>query len=348
MLKVAVAGTGLIAVQKHLPAWRNVAPLAQVVALCDVDPVRGREVADRFAVPNTYSDVATMLAAEQPDIVDICTPPRTHAAIAIQGMEAGAHVLVEKPMAMSVEECDEIIAVSERTRRSVCVGHSDLFYPSFDRLRAKVREGAIGEFRGMHIFLSTPVDYITSRPDHWANQLPGGVIGETGPHVVYMTLAFINPICQVRVHGQKLLPEFTWSPYEDYRVTLAGERATGSATLTYATNQWAAQVDVWGSTGHIRADLESQSLVHADRSSLSPAVVGLSTLSAAGQMTARMLDAGARRATGKLESTHERLIRAFCQSIERGTPPPVTPFEGRESIRVMDLIVRELQAGASA
>ncbi|MFN2500332.1 MAG: hypothetical protein ABR557_14730, partial [Pyrinomonadaceae bacterium] len=46
----------------------------------------------------------------------------------------------------------------------------------------------------MRIMLSTPTDYMTSREDHWAHKLPGGVIGESGPHIVYMTLAFINPI----------------------------------------------------------------------------------------------------------------------------------------------------------
>jgi len=318
-------------------------PLAEVVALCDVDAQRGNDVACRFSVPRVHTDVQTMLGKERPDLVDICTPPRTHAPLAIQALRSGAHVLVEKPMAVSTEECDDIIAASQETGCKVCVAHSDLFYPSFMNMRELVQAGAVGDFRGMHIFLSTPVDYITSRPDHWANRLPGGVIGETGPHVVYMTLAFINPVQHVQVHGKKLLAEFPWSPCEDYRLTFIGEKAVCSVTLTYATNQWAAEVSVWGSTGIMRADLESQSLIHANRTRLTPTEIGLSTMGAAMQMTKGVLGTGARYLTRRFESTHELLIRAFCESIEKGTAPPVGAQEGREAIRVMELIVNTLQ-----
>src|SRR5579884_2326115 len=210
MLKAAVAGTGLIATVKHLPAWNRIPDLATLVAIADVDAERGAQVAQQFNVPRAYTDLGELLEREKPDVVDICTPPRTHAPLAIQAMRGGAHVLVEKPFAVTVEECDEILEVANETGRSVCVGHSDLFYPSYMRIRRAVQGGAIGEFRGMRIFLSTPVDYITSKPDHWANALPGGVIGETGPHVVYMTVPFINPIIDVQVQASKLLPAYSW------------------------------------------------------------------------------------------------------------------------------------------
>ncbi len=342
MLRAAIVGTGLIATQKHLPAWRRMTPAARMIALCDVDLRRGRQVAAQFDIPRVYTDMRELLATEQPDVVDICTPPKTHADIAIQVLESGAHVLVEKPMAISVDECDAMIDTAETANRQICVAHSDLFYPSFVKMREIVRSGAVGEFRGMHISLSTPVHYITSRPDHWANKLPGGVFGETGPHVVYMTLAFINPILQVQAHGAKLLSEFSWSPFEDYRVILVGKHAVSSVALTYATDQWAAEVSVWGSSGRVVADLESQGVIHTKRSALTPQSVGMSTVTAAAQMTTHMLASGLKRASGRMETTHGVLIREFCRSILEGTSPPVTAQEGRESIRVMDSIVQQL------
>lgn len=344
MLKAAVIGTGLISVQKHLPAWTRMASHARLVAVCDANLESAREVASRFGVERCYADAAEMLQAERPDVVDICTPPKTHAALAILALQAGAHVLVEKPMAVGVGECDRMMAAAEEAGTSICVAHSDLFYPSFSTMRRMVERGAIGSLRGMHIALSTPVDYITSKEDHWANKLPGGVLGETGPHIVYMTLAFVNPIQFAYVHAEKLLEQYPWSPYEDYRIILAGEGVVGSVTLTYATNQWAAEVSVWGETGSIRADLESQSVVHVDRTSLTPRSVAVSTLGAAAQSTARSLYSGIRRLAGRQETTHEILIREFCQSIITGTAPPVTPQEGREAIRVMDLLTAQLDA----
>src|SRR5262245_2455013 len=103
----------------------------------------------------------------------------------------------------------------------------------------------------MRIFLSTPVAYIPSKPGHWARKLRGGDLSETGPHAVYMTLAFIKPIRQVQIHGQKLLKDYPWSPFEHYRITLAGEGAVSSIALTYATRHWAAQLEIWGRDGMI-------------------------------------------------------------------------------------------------
>ena len=206
-----------------------------------------------------------------------------------------------------------------------------------------VDQGAIGEFTGMRIFLSTPADYMTAHADHWANKLPGGVIGESGPHIVYMTLAFINRIRDVKVHGQKLSPQFPWSPFEDYRVDLIGDHAVSSVTLTYATNQWAAQVDLWGTNGRISIDLESQSLVRHSRTRLTPKAIGLSALGEARQTASSVLAMGAKVILGRFQNTHDLLVKAFYESVRDGGAPPVPPQEGREAVRVMDMIVEKLQ-----
>jgi len=201
--------------------------------------------------------------------------------------------------------------------------------------------GAFGSFLSI-VREGAPMKYITSKPDHWAHRLPGGVIGETGPHVIYMTLAFINPICEVQVRSRKQLSEFPWSPYEDYRVELIGQNATASVTLTYATNRWAVQLDLWGSEGHIKFDLETQTVVVHGRPDLKPVTLGLSAIKEAGQALLGTADTSLSYATGRFENTHERLVREFVQSIQTDSPPPVTPEEGREAVRVMDLIVKQL------
>jgi predicted dehydrogenase len=270
------------------------------------------------------------------------SPPRTHAELAVRSLESGAHALIEKPMAINTEECDRIIEAAGRYGRRVCVAHSDLFYPSFVKARELVKRGAIGEFRGMRIFLSTPINYITSKPDHWAHRLPGGVLGETGPHVTYMTLAFISPIRDVRVLARKQLTQFPWSPFEDYRVELIGDCASCSVALTYSTNRWAVQLDLWGSDGHMKFDLETQTIVIHGRANLKPMTLGLSAIQEAGQILAGTAGTSFRYAVGKLENTHERLVREFVECIHDGAPAPVTPEEGREAVRVMDLIVDQL------
>src|ERR1700726_3134225 len=172
-IKAAVIGSGLIAGLKHIPAFKRHQDKIFLSALCDLNLEAARKIASEHAIPNVYGDIGEMLAKEKPDVVDICTPPKTHAPIAIQVMQSGSHVLIEKPMAQTVEECDAIIAAARANNVKVCVAHSDLFYYPFIEARKLVRAGAIGTFRGMRIFLSTPTDYITSKAEHWANKLPG-------------------------------------------------------------------------------------------------------------------------------------------------------------------------------
>jgi predicted dehydrogenase len=346
-MRVGIIGSGFIAKQKHLPAWKKAGRDAEVVALSDPNVAQAEELARAHGITGVYKDYRQMLEAEQLDVVDICSPPRTHAELAIRSLKAGAHTLIEKPMAINTEECDQILAVAQENGRKICVAHSDLFYPSFLKAREIVKQGSIGDFGGMRIFLSTPVDYITSKPDHWAHRLPGGVIGETGPHVIYMALAFINPIQRVRVDGRKQLNQFPWSPYEDYRLDLMGENATCSVALTYATNRWAVQLDVWGSEGHLKFDLETQTLIVHGRSDLKPMTLGISAVKEAGQMLGGTLGTSLSYLTGKFENTHERLVREFVASIRSGSPTPVPPEEGREAVRVMDLLVSQLAIGTT-
>jgi predicted dehydrogenase len=346
-MRVGIIGSGFIAKQKHLPAWKKAGRDAEVVALSDPNVAQAEELARAHGITGVYKDYRQMLEAEQLDVVDICSPPRTHAELAIRSLKAGAHTLIEKPMAINTEECDQILAVAQENGRKICVAHSDLFYPSFLKAREIVKQGSIGDFGGMRIFLSTPVDYITSKPDHWAHRLPGGVIGETGPHVIYMALAFINPIQRVRVDARKQLNQFPWSPYEDYRLDLMGENATCSVALTYATNRWAVQLDVWGSEGHLKFDLETQTLIVHGRSDLKPMTLGISAVKEAGQMLGGTLGTSLSYLTGKFENTHERLVREFVASIRSGSPTPVPPEEGREAVRVMDLLVSQLAIGTT-
>jgi predicted dehydrogenase len=340
-IKAAVIGSGLIAGLKHIPAFKRHQDKIFLSALCDLNLEAARKLASEHAIPNVYGDIGEMLAKEKPDVVDICTPPKTHAPIAIQVMGSGGHVLIEKPMAQTVEECDAIIAAARANKVKVCVAHSDLFYYPFIEARKLVKAGAIGTFRGMRIFLSTPTDYITSKAEHWANKLPGGVIGETGPHIIYMTLAFINPIRHVSVNAMKLM-DYPWSPFEDYRIDLVGEKAASSVTLSYTTKQWMARVEILGENATLLVDLEAMSLVKYRRERLKPAPIGLSLLSETGQLLKSLAVSGLRYATGSLRSTHDFIIDGFADSIINGTESPVPAEEGRESVRVLNMIVEKL------
>ena len=341
-LRAAIVGTGLIATKKHIPAFLRLREKIQLAAVCDMNLQAAQKLANNLGIPNAYGDLSEMLSNEKPDLIDICTPPQTHAKLAVEAMKAGCHVLIEKPMALTVPECDEIVDASRESGVKVCVAHSDLFYYPFMKARELVTRGEIGDFRGMRIFLSTPTDYMTSQKDHWAHRLVGGVVGETGPHVVYMSLAFINPIRKVSIDAIKLL-DYPWSKFDDYRIELIGDKGISSITLSYATNQWAARLDILGSKGILMLDLEGMCVIRYRRSKLKPIRVGLSSLSESAQIAWSLLSNGIRFARGRLSRTHEILVERFVDSIVSGTEAPVTAEEGKEAVKVTNMIVNKLK-----
>ena len=346
-LKAAIVGAGFIAARKHIPALRKQRARVDLAAICDSNEAAGREVASRFGIPSVYTDVARMLAEESPDLVDVCTPPKTHRPVAVEALEHGSNVLIEKPMALNVEECDAIIAAAKQNDATVCVAHSDLFYSPFLRAKDRLARGEIGDFMGMRILFSTPTDYMVSKEDHWAHKLPGGVIGETGPHAVYMALAFINPIVDVRASGSKQL-DYPWSAFEEYRLELVGERATCTVTSVYTTDQWAAQVDLWGTQGMLKLDLELMSMVGYHRPALTPVGIASSGLSESAQLIRDTFRVGTDVLFRRFKSTHDLLIEGFVDSILDRRPPPVSAEEGKEAVRVMASIADKLAGSANS
>ena len=341
-LNVGIVGAGLIATKKHIPSILKLKNKLNLVAICDQNLEVAQIIAKKYNIKSAYKNISDMLENEDIDLIDICTPPFTHSEVAITSLMKGAHVMIEKPMAVTVEECDEIIKVSKDTGLKVCVAHSDLFYPPFIKARKLVSEGKIGDFRGMRIFLSTPTSYMTTKEDHWANKLPGGVIGETGPHIVYMTLAFINQIKEVKSYALKQLP-YKWSPYEDYKIDLIGDQMSCNITSIYSSNQWAAQVDIWGSDGMINLDLETMNLNVHNRKSLDRFNLALSTFQESKQIILNTLKVGLQSTFKRYKNTHDFLIDGFSESIINNTPSPVPAEEGREAVRVMKLIVKNLE-----
>jgi predicted dehydrogenase len=342
-LRGAIIGAGLIARSTHVPAFLRHRNKVDLVAVCDLNQQAAHSLASANGIANSYGSLSEMLDKQRLDFVAVCTPPQTHASVAIAAMARGCHVLCEKPLAATVADCDAIVEASRAYGVKVCVAHSDLFYWPVMRAREIVARGEIGEFRGMQICLSTATDYMTSHENHWAHKLPGGVLGETGPHVAYMSLAFINPIRRVTVDAIKLL-EYPWSPFEDFRINLIGDKAISSATLTYATKQWQARVELFGAEGTLTLDLEGQYLVKRRRDNLRPLTIGKSVLSEARQILVSLFSNTARYVSGGFATSHDILLRKFVDSLLDGEPPPVSAEEGRETVRVTKMIAECLQA----
>lgn len=346
MFKVAIVGCGLISNEKYLPILRGLKDKVTIVGLCDLNEDILRKAAAKFGVPNAYTDFSEMLCEQRPDLVIICTPPRTHSGLAVKAMQEGAHVLVEKPMATSTADCDSMVDASIRYGKKLGVMHNQIFNPAVEQARHIVSTDRFGRFLGMRIFLVTAVDYMTSKQDHWAHKLPGGVVGETGPHAVYLSLAFLKNVRDVQVRYKKLLPEYPWSIGEDIRIDLIADNGMSSITLAYGSIQTTAEVDIIGTKGQLKLDLQSRTLVEHKRPDLTAGIVGRSVLSTAYQITKALMLNSARYAFSRSLDPHYLGINKFLDHLSDGTDYPATGEDGRQVIAVMEKIVQRMRDSA--
>ena len=125
-LRVALVGAGYVATH-HLAALKQL-DFVDVVGICDPQLPAAQALADRFGVKRVAARLDE-LADLQPQAVYVLTPPAFHAAIAMQAMDMGCHVLVEKPMADTVADCEAMIAAARARKVQLGVNHSDLFDP---------------------------------------------------------------------------------------------------------------------------------------------------------------------------------------------------------------------------
>src|SRR5687768_1926594 len=140
-LKTALIGYGKAAFM-HAEALRNISEV-EFVAVCGRNLEKATAFASKYSVKG-YTDLADMVSRENIELVIICTPHPDHKAGAIEAMEAGAHVLVEKPLASSLEDCDAMIVAATRTNKKLGVVSQRRFFPSALRIKNAIDEGKIG------------------------------------------------------------------------------------------------------------------------------------------------------------------------------------------------------------
>lgn len=144
--RIGVVGIGWWATVNHIPTIAD-CPEAEVVAICDLDEARVQKAGDEFGITGRYTDIDAMLAAENLDGVMISTPHTVHTGPAIAALNAGAHVLVEKPMATTAQDGRAIAAAAKANGREVLVPTGANFTSYTSEAAKWVGDGRIGEVR---------------------------------------------------------------------------------------------------------------------------------------------------------------------------------------------------------
>ncbi|MHB1316004.1 MAG: Gfo/Idh/MocA family protein [Christensenellales bacterium] len=149
-LKIGIIGTGAVTNDMHYMAYRD-NPKVELYAIADVDEELLKKRANDWGVSRTYTDYRQLLSLKEIDAVEVIVPHYLHAEIAIAAMEAGKHVSVQKPMAITIEECNAMIEASKCTGKTMRVFENFMYYPPLAKAKELLDSGAIGEPMSMRM-----------------------------------------------------------------------------------------------------------------------------------------------------------------------------------------------------
>ncbi|WEG11842.1 Gfo/Idh/MocA family oxidoreductase [Pullulanibacillus sp. KACC 23026] len=142
-LRVGVIGCGSIARHRHLPEY-DLNDQAVIVAVCDIVPERAEEMAEKYGA-EAYTDYKEVLKRDDVDAISVCLPNYLHAPVTIDALNAGKHVLCEKPMATSREEANAMIQAAKETNKILMIGHNQRFVDSHQKAKELLDSGELGK-----------------------------------------------------------------------------------------------------------------------------------------------------------------------------------------------------------
>lgn len=192
-MNAGIIGCGGIANGKHMPALKNLENV-RMVAFCDIVAEKAEKARAEYGTPDAkaYTDYKELLADPSIDVVHVCTPNRSHSFITVDALEAGKHVMCEKPMAINAEEAKKMLDAAKRTGRKLSIGYQNRYKPEIQFLKKTSDAGEFGE-----IYYAKAVALRRRGVPIWGVFLDeyeqgGGPLIDIGTHALDMTLWVMN------------------------------------------------------------------------------------------------------------------------------------------------------------
>ena len=258
--RIALVGAGRIA-HVHADAYLAM-PDAQIVAVADTDLARAEGLAKRAGAKASvsYEDVV-----RDPDVdaVDICTPTATHKEIVLAALKAGKHVCCQKPFALSIDDCDEMIAAAKAADRILLVPYMSRHAPLTAKVKQLIDDGVIGDPISAHYHMLCP-PYVALTPWFHDESMSGGILVDTLTHGVDMLNWYFGPVARVGAfrtssghrppNSELVFANDNVAMIAQYnRGTVATLRTSWATTPTYPM----LMLDIVGTKGTIKLDSPS-------------------------------------------------------------------------------------------
>jgi len=342
--------TGLIGCGKvghlHAAALASL-PESEFVAVCARSPEKANAFAEKYHTA-AFTDVQEMIAQAGVEAVFVCTPHPQHARPAITAARAGVHVLVEKPLAASLDDCDAMLAAARDGKATLGTISQRRYYPPCQRIRQAIQAGKLGRpvLGAATIFGSRDETYYRSDPWRGSWQLEGGgVLVNQAPHQLDLLLWYLGEPEEVFGYWANLNHPYIEVDDTAVAVIRFKNGALGNILVSNSLNPALnARVSVHGANGaSAGVQTDGGAMFVAGMSSiLEPPFNDVWTIRGEESLLARWKDEDAQlfKSVNPTEYFHRLQIRDFLQAILAGRPPAVTGEDGRRTVELFTAIYR--------
>ncbi|WP_152655173.1 Gfo/Idh/MocA family protein [Oceanobacillus sp. CFH 90083] len=350
-LRVAIIGCGGIANGKHLPSLSKIKEVA-LTAFCDIEKEKAVKAAQAYGTEDAtvYEDYKKILEDQTIDVVHVLTPNISHAEISIAALEAGKHVMCEKPMAKTSEEAKQMVETARRTGKKLTIGYNNRFRPDSQHLHQVAERGDLGEvyFAKAHAIRRRAVPTWGVFLDE--EKQGGGPLIDIGTHALDLTLWMMNNYKPKSVMGntyhklgKKKDAANAWGPWDPEKFTVE-DSAFGFITMEN------------GATITLEASWALNSLdVDEAKCSLSGTEGGADMKGGLringedfGKLYTNEIDLSAGGVAfyeGKAENDADLEARLWIESIINDTEPTVKPEEALVVTQILEAIYESARTG---
>lgn len=195
--KVVIVGAGYIAHAVHIPCWKRIEGV-EVLGIFDVNQDRASKVAHEHRIARIYKTCGEALVEPSVDVVDICTPPSTHAELALKALESGHNVLVEKPLAINYADAQRVVNLATSRNLKIGVVQHYVYSRAIQEAKKRITSGEIGKLLSIEVFY--PIG--RANPSLWSSRpSEGGLLFELGPHPIYTALYLLGCPDEIEAFG---------------------------------------------------------------------------------------------------------------------------------------------------
>ncbi|WP_046174301.1 Gfo/Idh/MocA family protein [Domibacillus indicus] len=324
ILKIGVIGCGSIARHRHIPEYaanENV----EIAAFCDIVEERAQEYAKQYNAI-AYTSYEELLANEDIDAVSVCTPNSLHAPISIAALQAGKHVLCEKPMATSREEADAMIQAAEASGKKLMIAHNQRFVASHVKARSIIESGTLGKI------YSFRTAFGHGGPENWSAD-------GTDSWFFKKELAFIGAMGDLGVHKTDLMRYLIGEEFVEAAAFVEG---SAKANSTVDDNAVCILKSESGIIGTLAASWaynggeDNSTVIYAENG-----ILRLEDDPDYSLIIQYKNGSSERHSLGAIQSNEEgkqsdsRVVEYFVHSILENKTPPVCGQEGKKSLQVI-------------